>query len=482
MANSRLQPHPKKVTAPGTAPLPRTEPRAPMSSLLALFKPAPFVPRLPEQLIPPLYRRLRIQMMVSIFVGYAAFYLVRSNFSNAKPHLIAERGMDTADVGLIAAGGMMAYGLSKFIMGAISDRSNPRYFMATGLILSGIVNLVFGHLPGFGAMLVFWFLNGWFQGMGWTPCARVLTHWFSDRERGTQFAIWNPAHNVGGGLAGPLSGLAVYWFSTYTSIFWLPGIIAIGIGLLLIVFLRDTPQSEGLPPIEEHMNDYPPTGVEDREQELTTREILLGFVLNNRFLWILSVANLLIYVVRYGVVNWAPTYLPSVKGYSPTEAQTMFFLCEWAGIPGMLLSGWVSDRFFTGRRAPISVLYTLGVTAALAVYWLNPAGHKWIDAAAIFAIGFLIYGPVMLIGVAAVDLVPKKAAGTAAGLTGLFGYIGGMLAEVGIGKIVKHYQSWDAAFVAIIGCAAVAVGLLALTWNVHNRAEDTEPEPETRVA
>lgn len=448
-----------------------------MPNLLAIYRPAPFVPRLPEDEIAPLYSRYRIQMMLSIFVGYAAFYLVRNNFSNAKPALMRELHLDTGDVGMIAAGGMLAYGLSKFIMGAVSDRSNPRYFMATGLILSGIVNLFFGYLPGFGLMLAFWFLNGWFQGMGWTPCARVLTHWFSDRERGTQFAIWNPAHNVGGGLAGPLSIFAVFLFASYQSIFWLPGVIAIVVGILLMVYMRDTPQSVGLPAIEEYKDDFPHSDVDDREREMTTREILLGHVLNNKTLWILACANLLVYIVRYGVVNWAPTYLPAEKGYDEQTAKMLFSLCEWAGIPGMLISGWVSDRLFTGRRAPISVFYTIGVTAALVVYWLTPPGHKWIDATAIFAIGFLVYGPVMLIGVAAVDLVPKKAAGTAAGLTGLFGYIGGMLAEVGIGKIVKHY-SWDAAFIAIIASAVVAVGLLALTWNVHNRAEDAEPRPE----
>ncbi|HEY3999993.1 MAG TPA: MFS transporter [Candidatus Xenobia bacterium] len=436
-----------------------------------IYRPAPFVPRLGADQVADQYPLYRVRIMVSIFVGYASFYLVRSNFSNAKPYLMKAFHLSTEQVGWIAAAGMMAYGLSKFIMGTISDRSNPRYFMATGLILSGLVNLFFGYLPGFQWMVAFWFLNNWFQGMGWTPCARLLTHWFSDRERGTMFAVWNPAHNVGGGLAGPLSTLALSLFASYLAIFYFPGVIALVVGVLLIVVLRDTPQSVGLPPIEEYKDDYPATGVEDRERELSTREILLGFVLNNRYLWILALANTLVYVVRYGVVNWAATYLPAVKGYTDADARWMFFFCEWSGIPGMLLSGWVSDKVFHGRRAPMSVLYMIGVVMAVAVYWQTPAGHRVVDLISICAIGFLIYGPVMLIGIAAVDLVPKKAAGTAAGFTGVFGYLGGVLAEAGIGKIVMLY-GWTGAFVFIIGCAVVSVGLLALTWNLHDRGTD----------
>jgi len=437
--------------------------------LARIYQPAPFVDRLPADQIEPWYSRYRLQMMLSVFFGYAGFYLVRSNFSIAKPSLINEMHMSKGDVGTIAAAMTIAYGLSKFVMGNVSDRSNPRTFMATGLILSGVINLFFGFLPSVGAMTVFWFANGWVQGMGWAPCARVLTHWFSDRERGTKFAIWNTAHNVGGGLVGPLATLGMFMFMDWRSVFYLPGIIAIAGGIGLLIFLRDTPQSVGLPSIEEYKNDYPDTGVADRERELSAKEILTQFVLNNRALWILALANVAVYVVRYGVVNWAPTFLNEVKHYDPAQSRWQFFLFEYAGIPGMLLSGWISDRYFKGRRAPISVIFMGIVVAAVLMYWQNPPGNIAVDSIALILIGFAIYGPVMLIGIAAVDLVPKKAAGTAAGFTGLFGYLGATLAEVGIGKIVDRH-GWDAGFLFILGNCVVATVLLATLWNVHNRA------------
>ena len=195
-----------------------------ISKLLSIYKPAAHAGRLPADRVDPAYRRFRLQVMLSIFFGYAGYYIVRKNFSLAKPYLIRDYGFTTGDVGLIAAGLSVAYGISKFVMGNVSDRSNPRYFMATGLIASGIINLFFGFLPSVWLMAALWFVNGWFQGMGWAPCARTLTHWFSDRERGTKFALWNIAHNVGGGIVGPVGSVAILAFVSWTSVFYVPAI------------------------------------------------------------------------------------------------------------------------------------------------------------------------------------------------------------------------------------------------------------------
>lgn len=440
-----------------------------IEALAALYRPAPFAAPAPPEDVPRLYRRYRWQVMLTAFWGYAGFYIVRKNFSLAKPYLIKELHLTTGDVGLIATALSLAYGVSKFVMGSLSDRSNPRYFMATGLILSGLTNLCFGALTSLKAMVVLWFLNGWVQGMGWTPCARTLTHWFSDRERGRRFALWNTAHNVGGGIAGPIGSLAMTLFVSWTALFYLPGTIAVIMGLLIAVFLRDTPQSVGLPSIEEFADDFPDTGVSDRERELTSREILFNHVLNNKPLWLIACANAFAYVVRYGVLDWAPTYLTAVKGSSAGMARWQFFIYEFAGIPGTLLAGWLSDRYFRGRRGPVSVLYMIAVAAAVIFYWKNPVGNPWIDSLTLALIGFLIYGPIMLIGVAAVDCVPKKAAGTAAGFTGLFGYVAGAtIAELGIGRAVQ-YAGWDAGFLIILVSCALAVALLGFTWNAHDR-------------
>ena len=455
-----------------------------LKKILSIYKPAAHIERISKEQIDPKYRAMRFQVMMSIFWGYAGFYLVRNNFSLAKPYLINNYGFSKGDVGLIATGLSVAYGISKFVMGNVSDRSNPRYFMGTGLILSGLINLLFpGFVSALWAMAVLWFANGWAQGMGWAPCARTLTHWFSDTERGTRFAVWNTAHNVGGGGTGPIiNGVLILTalFAVGGSygaklpffvIFYVPAAISIALGLMIFIFLRDTPQSVGLPPIEEYKNDYPDTGVADPEREMSAKEILVKYVLNNKMLWLIAVANVFVYVVRYGVLNWAPTYLSAVKQCPAGLARWQFFIYEFAGIPGTLLAGWASDRFFGGRRGPISVIYMALVMAAVYIYWKNPAGHFLVDSITLFAIGFLIYGPVMLIGVSAVDLVPKKAAGTAAGFTGFFGYVGGaVIAELGIGRVVDRW-GWDGGFKLVLAACVMSIILMGMTWKVHHQGK-----------
>ena len=242
--------------------------------------------------------------------------------------------------------------------------------------------------------------------------------------------------------------------------------------VFILLKVRDTPQSQGLPAIEEYRNDYPKTFEYEstHEKEFSTKEIFFGHVLNNKLLWSIALANAFVYLVRYGVLDWAPTYLGEVKQFSFDDSSWAYALYEWAGIPGTLLCGWMSDKFFRGRRAPVSIVYMLLTGVCVVVYWFNPPGNPALDIAMLIAIGFLIYGPVMLIGVHALDLVPKKAAGTAAGFTGLFGYVGGAVAaNVAIGALVDAY-GWDAGFMLIAGSCAAAIVLIAMTWKAEKRS------------
>ena len=246
---------------------------------------------------------------------------------------------------------------------------------------------------------------------------------------------------------------------------------ALAIALFIWLTVRDTPQSEGLPPIETFRNDYPKAFAynNDHEKEFSAREIFLRHVLNNRLLWIIAIANSFVYLIRYGVLDWAPTYLSEAKGFSFEESGWAYAMYEWAGIPGTLLCGYLSDKVFRGRRAPARIIYLLLTLLCVLVYWLNPPGQPGIDMAMLIGIGFLIYGPVMLIGVHALDLVPKKAAGTAAGFTGLFGYVGGAVsANIVIGALVDH-AGWDAGFALISSACVIAIVLLAMTWNAEKR-------------
>ena len=443
--------------------------------MIGFLKPPPHRAQKPGERVAASYTRLRWQVYIGIFVGYAGYYLVRKNFTLAMPHLI-EAGYSRTELGFALSGVAISYGFSKFIMGSVSDRSNARNFMTAGLVMSSLIMITMGLVPAATGSISVMFLlllaNGWFQGMGWPPSGRTLVHWFSAGERGTKMALWNVAHNVGGGLVGPIAILAMAVFADWHAILYLHGFIALAIAVFIWLTVRDTPQSEGLPSIEVYKNDYPKsfTYREAHEHEFSSRDIFFKYVLSNRLLWVIAIANAFVYMVRYGVLDWAPTYLSEVKGFSFEDAGWAYAMYEWAGIPGTLLCGYLSDTVFRGRRAPASIIYLFLTLVCLLVYWFNPPGNPGIDMAMLIAIGFLIYGPVMLIGVHALDLVPKKAAGTAAGFTGLFGYVGGAVsANVLIGALVDR-AGWDAGFALITAACLMAIVLISMTWNAEKRS------------
>lgn len=435
---------------------------------LTLFPaPAAHKPLLPEGRVNSSYWKLRLQVFAGIFLGYTAYYFVRKNFSFAIPDLI-KQGFTKAQLGVALSALSIAYGFSKFLMGNVSDRSNARIFLPIGLTLSALTMVLMGIFPfatsSVAIMFVLLFINGWFQGMGWPPCGRVVVHWYSIKERGRAMSIWNLAHNVGGFLVGPLTIWAIEIFAGWESKLYFPGMVAIIFALIAYLLIRDTPQSCGLPPIEVYNNDYAKTYDQSQEKEFTAKEIFFKYVFNNRLLWYIAIANAFVYLVRNGIVNWAPTFLGEAKGYSASQAAWSSSFYELAAIPGTLLCGWLSDYIFKGRRAPVTIIYMALTMIFVLLYWKNPVGNMWLQNLSLWSIGFLIYGPVMLIGVQALDLVPKKAAGTAAGLTGLFGYfIGDLLANAAVGSLVDHY-GWDACFITIATACLLAIFFTAFTW------------------
>jgi MFS transporter, OPA family, glycerol-3-phosphate transporter len=445
-----------------------------VQTLIGFLKPAAHRDPLPDDEVDATYRRLRLQVFLGIFVGYAGYYLVRRNFSLAMPYLI-EQGYSKTDLGLALSGVSIAYGLSKFIMGNVSDRSNARTFMSLGLFCSASIMMMMGTLPFAISSVTIMFLlllaNGWFQGMGWPPSGRVMVHWFSSNERGTKMAIWNVAHNIGGGMAGLLAILAMAVFADWHAILYMHGFFAMVIAAFIFLTVRDTPQSAGLPTIETHRDDYPKVFEysESHEREFSAKAIFFEYVLNNKLLWTIALANAFVYFVRYGVLDWAPTYLSEVKQFSFADSGWAYASYEFAGIPGTLVCGWLSDKVFKGRRAPVSIIYLVFTLICVLVYWQNPAGHPNVDIAMLIGIGFFIYGPVMLIGLQALDLAPKKAAGTAAGFTGLFGYVGGAVAANVVIGIVVDSAGWDAGFMLIAAACVLAIILISFTW----RAETT---------
>ncbi len=436
--------------------------------MIGFLKPASATAPIEDTQIDRVYRQQRRRVFTGIFLGYAGYYLVRNNLALAIPDILRDYPQHSkAELGTALTGLSIAYGVSKFLMGSVSDRSNPKYFLPLGLLLSclimattGLVKAIYTSLA---LLIVLQSANGWVQGMGWPPCGKTMVHWFSTNERGRVVSVWNVSHNVGGALVANFALLGVTLFHDWGAKFYFNALIAAVIAVVVFLLMRDTPQSVGLPPIEQHRNDYPAGYTADHERTFTFREIFFEHIFRNRYLWALAFANAFVYFVRYGVVNWIPTYLETAKGFSFQQSSLGWALYEYAAIPGTIACGWMSDKVFHGRRAPATILFMSLTLVAVVVYWLNLHGPLWIDYAALIAIGFLIYGPIMIIGLHALDLVPKKAAGTAAGFTGFFGYVfGSALAGTGVGWIADGW-GWNGVFLTMVACCVLTIAFSAMT-------------------
>lgn len=401
-----------------------------------------------------------------MFIGYAFYYFTRKSFTFAMPGIISELGFDKSQLGILASVFSITYGISKFASGIIADRTNSRYFMAFGLMITGVINILFGLSSSLILFSIFWGLNGWFQGFGWPPCARFLTHWYSHSERGSWWSTWNVSHNVGAFLIPWIVGFCAYYFGGWRAAMYIPGIICILGGFYLINRLRDTPQSLGLPPIEKFRNDYAGTSAKSAsEQNLSAREILMEYVIKNKYIWMLAISYFFVYFVRTGINDWTALYLIENKGYTQLSANGCVSLFEVGGFFGSLAAGWASDYFFSARRGPVNVLFALLMFIAIALFWFVPQGYPLLDSAALFIIGFAIFGPQMLIGVACAELSHKKAAATSTGFAGTFAYMGAAVAGYPLGKITQEL-GWDGFFWALGISCIVAVVLLLPLWAV----------------
>jgi phosphoglycerate transporter family protein len=405
------------------------------------------------------YRYWRHRVMYSAVSGYALFYFVRVNLPIAAPAITREFHFSNTQWGLVLSVSTVVYALSKCLSGIVGDRANPRYLLGLGLLFSAIVNLFFGLGASLGCFIALWALNNLFQGTGVPPCVRLLTSWFSPKEIGRAWGIWNSSHQIGGAII-LLGGGYLVSHCGWRADFWVPALVAIAGSFWVINRLPDSPESLGLPPVEVHRGEV---ARKDLPAAIPFRDIFRTHILTNKWVWIVSVANFFVYVVRIGILSWAPKYLTEAKGFTLQGASFAGASFEIAGIFGAYAAGWLSDTVFRGRRAPVSVGYMLLLTAFLLALFFVPKGQVLVMCLIFTALGFLVYGPQLLVAVAAADFATKVAASSAVGLTGLFGYLGAGFCGITTGLLVDRFgwngAIWLYASSAILGCV-----LLATTW------------------
>ena len=446
------------------------------------------------------FKYWQMRTIIATMVGYALLYFVRKNFSLAMPGLEADLGISKTSLGIFLTLNGVVYGLSRFVNGILADRMNARWYMAVGLALCALANFAFGFgedvsywITGehsgdqFGnTMILFmgvmWVVNGLLQGTGFPPCARLLTHWIPPTELATKMSVWNTSHSIGAGLAIIFCGYVVSlnwgaWFDASSMLsqhwrwcFLLPATIALLGAAVVWAFVRDTPSSVGLPELKTGKTAEKPQSKAEEKAEY--KAFLRRKVFLNPTIWIIAVGNFFVYIVRFAVLDWGPTMLKEHLHMDISHAGWTVAAFEIAGIAGMLAAGWATDRFFGGRAPRTCVICMLMAAVCLVgLYSLNEHTPLIVAVAILMAAGFFIYGPQALVGIAAANIATKRAAATAGGFCGLFGYGSTVVSGWGLGLLVQR-TGWNAALSALIGAAVIGTAIFALAWRARPNGYD----------
>lgn len=419
--------------------------------MLDFLKPRKKASVQPEK-IDKLYKKLKWQSFVGVFIGYATFYIVRNNFSLSTPNLEHTLAIDKSQIGFLCSCLLISYGLSKGVMSSLSDKADPKRFMSLGLILCAVIScLLFLFSHSYGAVAFLVILLGIFQGMGVGPAFITISNWFERKNRGFVTAIWNSSHNVGGGVVSPLIGfmLAIVGSKNWRFAYYIfPAIIALIISVVVLFLVKGKPEDEGLPPLEEYHSeiDY---------KQLTSKEIMKEYVLKNKGAWYVAFIDTFVYMIRFGIITWLPIFLLESKGFSNEQMMLAFLVFEWAAIPSTLFAGFLSDKLFKGYRMPPAIIALTLIIFCLIGYWNSHSVLLVTIFAA--AAGCLVYVPQFLASVQTMEVVPPFAVGSAVGLRGFMSYIfGSTFGTSLLGVAVDHY-GWNAGLFLLLGATVICI-------------------------
>jgi len=410
-------------------------------------------------------RSMQQRIFALLWMSYASYYLCRMNFAAAQPEILKEfPDWTKAQVGLIPSVYSVFYATGQFINGQIGSRFGARRMMTIGLVAIGICNLLFANTSDYTLMLVLWAVNGYCQSNGWPMVVQTMSNWFRVARRGTMMGLISTCYQVGNVSAWLLSGWLVSEYS-WRAAFWVPGIAMFPLAVVVLFGMRNKPEDVGLPHIRDDGEAPAADGAEVEEWSIWR---IVRVTLSSKVLWILALSYFCFNAVRYAFMNWGIQYFADYHGQEVKNSAFMAIVFPLVGSLGAISSGWVSDRFFQSRRAPVCAIMLLFLSVACLAFIPIPRGDFLVATALLAFAGFMIYGPdAILTGAAAIDLAHPKAAASAAGFimaTGNFG--SAIFSGVGVGLLLDRFDgSWTAVFVTLSVLSVIAALMSMLLWN-----------------
>ncbi|MBO5418870.1 MAG: MFS transporter [Bacteroidales bacterium] len=424
------------------------------------------------------YRSLRTRTFWGVTVAYSLYYVCRMSLSVVKQPLIDEGVLSAGQLGLIGSALLFVYAVGKFMNGFIADYCNVRRFMATGLLVSAVINLLMGGLGVFNgfcavpasviffAFAVLWGLNGWMQSMGSPPGVISLSRWFPLSKRGTYYSVFSSSPYIGEFLSFIITGVVV------GALGWEAGFIVAAIAgligsLIILLFVSDNPESKGLPSIQKLTGEVPA-----KEDQMPTKE-LQKIVLKHPGIWIIALSSAFIYITKYAIAGWGVLFLQKESGFSLEDATQIIAFSAAFGVLGTVISGWLSDKVFGGDRVKPAVLS--GILSSLSLFFFLFVGGSFVMNIFYVSLFSLSVGVLYCIvaGLMAVDIVPRKATGAALGVVGISSYVAAALQDITSGyliqcntEMVNGVDMYDFGPVSIFWIAASVVSFIlpVLNW------------------
>ncbi len=405
-----------------------------------------------------------------LWLTYGTFYFTRNNLSVALPGIQEELGYTKSQMGTVLMVLKLAYGAGQFINGQLAEHWQPRKLLALGLLASAALNVVFGWMTALYFMTFVWACNGYVQALGWPPTMRVAANWFPPLQRGRAIGIIGTGYQLCGALTFVVAGWAAERFG-WRGALWVPALLVSLSAVHMLVFLKEKPAAEH--------------ALEDIEHAaaMANRSLRANLLvtLGNPGLWLVAVALCLLDACRYGFTDWGVTHIKEVQNASVSSAAFKYAVLPFGGIAGAFMSGWATDRFFKGRRAPVIcvLMLALGLLALAydtVIHWgMAPS------VAILFGIGFCIFGAqVLLVGTLPVDLARHGTAAAAAGFVNFMGYMGAAAGDKLTGSFAEVH-GWPAAVRFWAACAFAGGLVIAFLWKAapYHQA-DLKPEPHNQ--
>jgi len=426
----------------------------------------------------------RARTLFVLWTTYGSFYLCRANFGPARSTMQGALGITALEMGLLLGAVKLGYALGQLVNGQLTERFGARRILGIGMVGSAIATLLLaaapelagvpllgalattlalavgvlgadaGAKPVLGMLLLLAFTNGWFQAAGWPPCVKIAGRWFSVERRGFTMGVLGTSLTIGSAVAIAFVGFLLWAVGGWRVAFVVPAI------LLLVSFAHTMSRLKERPPVAA-------TSAGESAIDRLPLRVALAATLGNPRIWVLALALFGLDAVRYGFLDWAPGHLAEAQHSGVWASATKTAVFPLAGALGALSSGWITDRFFQSRRAPVCALL-LGAVGALTL-----AYGVVVDLGAVPTVmclgltGFCVYGAqILLVGTAAQDFARGGATAAAAGFVDFTGHVGAFSGDVVTGWMLRHH-GWGAAIGCWAGAALFAAALIATLWRAR---------------